>query len=370
MTTNLVSAVARFLTPDVVGKIAAASGLEDSTIARQAVNAAVPTILSGLASLAGRPGGAQRIADAITDQSGDPAEITSHIASSTNMAADGTRILSSLFGGHVPATLSSILSRFIGVGEGSMRMVLGLLAPAVMSVLGREWRASGLDQAGLAEMLSEQKNAIGAAIPAGLKSVLEEARPFASIPTVAPAERRRYEAPPVDDVVRRTANVQHAIEAPKASSVHWAYWVLPLLAFGTLFWYMLPTGPETDTSAPPKSAALPSGPKSDRAIYLATAPANWVSIGSAPNEYVNADIYNPAGEKVGTVKDILVGPDGKMAAAVISIGRFLGIGERDVAVLFSTLKVENRETGRRIVIDARKDALLAAPAFELRSLKQ
>src|SRR3990172_3830813 len=113
MTTNLVSAVARFLTPDVVGKIAAASSLEDSTIARQAVNAAVPTILSGLASLAGRPGGARRIADAITGQSGDPADITSHIASSTHMAADGTRVLSSLFGENAPGTLASILSRFV-----------------------------------------------------------------------------------------------------------------------------------------------------------------------------------------------------------------------------------------------------------------
>ncbi len=369
MTTNLVSAVARFLTPDVVRKIAAASGLEDSTIGQQAVNAAVPTILSGLASLAGKPGGAKKIGTAVADQSFDPASIASHIASSTNLAADGTRILSSLFGGNVPGALSSILSRFVGTGEGSMRMVLGLLAPVIMSVLGREQRAANLDDNALARMLGEQKNALSAAMPPGLKSILEDAMPFASIATVAPTERRAYEAPPADRDIPRTAAMQYAVEEPRANrGFHWAYWVLPLLALGALFWYMLPAGPDTEPL--PRTTSLPPRTEPARAVYLQTAPANWVSIGSAPNEYVNADIYNRAGEKVGTVKDILVGPDGKMAAAIINVGRFLGIGDRDVAVLFSTLKVENRETGQRIVIDTVKDTLLAAPAFEHRAPKQ
>jgi sporulation protein YlmC with PRC-barrel domain len=370
MTINLVSAAARFLTPDVVRKIAAASGLEDSTLGQQAVNAAVPTILSGLASLAGKPGGAKKIGNAIADQSFDPAGIVSQIASSTNLAADGTRILSSLLGGNVSGTLAAILGRFVGAGEGSMRMVLGLLAPVIMSVLGREQRAANLDDNGLARMLGEQKDAITAAMPSGLKSILEDAMPFASIPTVAPAaERRSYDAPAADRYVPRTAGIQHAVEEPQASrGVHWAYWALPLLALGALFWYMLPAGPDVEPQ--PRTTSLPPRTEATKVAYLQTVPTNWVSIGSAPNEYVNADIYNRAGEKVGTVKDILVGPDGKMNAAVINVGRFLGIGDRDVAVPFSTLKVENREAGRRIVIDAVKEGLLAAPAFDQRVPKQ
>ena len=50
MATDVVSAVSRFLTPEVMGKLAAASGL-DSGMARTAVSAAVPSILSGLASI-------------------------------------------------------------------------------------------------------------------------------------------------------------------------------------------------------------------------------------------------------------------------------------------------------------------------------
>jgi hypothetical protein len=370
MTTNLVSAIARFLTPDVVSKIAAASGLQDSTIGQQAVSAAVPAILSGLVSLAGKPSGARKIANAIDDQLLDPAGTISHITTSTNLAADGTRILSSLFGGNAPGALASILGRFVGAGDGSMRTLMGLVMPVVMSVLGREQRAAGLDEYGLANMLAEQKNAIASAMPAGLKSALEDARPFASIATVASAEERPYEAQPVDrDIVRQTSKIQHAMEATKPNNgVHWAYWAIPLLAFGALFWYLLPTEP--DVSPPPKSASLPSRVDAAKAVYLETVPASWTSIGATPNEYVNADIYNRAGERVGSIKDILVGPDGKVAAAVISVGRFLGIGDRDVAVLFSTLKVEQKDAGRRIVIDVVKDSLLTAPAFERRVPKQ
>jgi sporulation protein YlmC with PRC-barrel domain len=127
---------------------------------------------------------------------------------------------------------------------------------------------------------------------------------------------------------------------------------------------MLPTEP--DVGAPSRTAAVSPRSEPAKAVYLETVPRTWVSIGTAPNEYVNTDVYNRAGEKIGTVKDILVGPDGKMAAAIISVGRFLGIGERDVAVLFSTLNVEQKDSGRRIVVDVVKDGLQAAPAFERR----
>ena len=66
----------------------------------------------------------------------------------------------------------------------------------------------------------------------------------------------------------------------------------------------------------------------DKSLYLTKAPDGWTSIGA----YHNQEIYNRAGEKIGVVKDLLVGPDGKINAAVIGVGRFLGIGEKDVAV--------------------------------------
>ena len=106
-----------------------------------------------------------------------------------------------------------------------------------------------------------------------------------------------------------------------------------------------------------------------KTIYLTSAPDNWVSLGSA-NDYVNHEIHNRAGQNLGTIKDILKGPDGNMAAAVINVGRFLGIGDKDVAVPFSALQVELQDNHRRIVLNVAEDELKAAPAFERRKTSQ
>ncbi len=66
---NIVSAVSQYLTPDLVAKMASASGISDRTTAQKAVGAAVPAILSSLAALASKPGGERQLADAIAKQS-------------------------------------------------------------------------------------------------------------------------------------------------------------------------------------------------------------------------------------------------------------------------------------------------------------
>jgi sporulation protein YlmC with PRC-barrel domain len=43
-------------------------------------------------------------------------------------------------------------------------------------------------------------------------------------------------------------------------------------------------------------------------------------------------IYNHSHEKIGTISDLLVDSGGKVQAVVISVGGFLGLGERNVAV--------------------------------------
>ena len=66
---NIVSAVSQFLTPDMVARMASASGISDRATAQTAVAAAVPAILSSLANLASKPDGERRLADAIAKQS-------------------------------------------------------------------------------------------------------------------------------------------------------------------------------------------------------------------------------------------------------------------------------------------------------------
>jgi len=138
----------------------------------------------------------------------------------------------------------------------------------------------------------------------------------------------------------------------KPQAANWAYWVLPLLALGGLLMYMLSSGRQT---------VEPVRTSENRAIYLTSVPDSWVSIRGRPNDYVNQDIYNRAGDKLGTIKDVLVGADDKVTVAIINVGRYLGLGDKDVAVPHSALQ---RDGTRRIVIDATRENLQAAPAFK------
>ena len=99
-------------------------------------------------------------------------------------------------------------------------------------------------------------------------------------------------------------------------------------------------------------------------VYFVRADQNWRSIGASPNDYVNQPIHRADGVMLGTVRDLLVRPDGTTAAAVLSVGRQLGIGEKEVAVPISILRMERRENGLRVVVDVEKDALLSAPSYE------
>ena len=63
MATNLISLVMKFLTPDMVGRIASALGL-DRNDASSAIEAGVPALLAALTGVAAKPGGPQKLADA------------------------------------------------------------------------------------------------------------------------------------------------------------------------------------------------------------------------------------------------------------------------------------------------------------------
>src|SRR5262245_10265905 len=69
MATNLVSLTMQYLNPDMIGRIAAALGL-DRNKTQSAVGAAVPGLLAGFSHVAEQSDGAQRLAVAVRQESG------------------------------------------------------------------------------------------------------------------------------------------------------------------------------------------------------------------------------------------------------------------------------------------------------------
>jgi sporulation protein YlmC with PRC-barrel domain len=107
-------------------------------------------------------------------------------------------------------------------------------------------------------------------------------------------------------------------------------------------------GQPTDASPPSKLA------------YVATAPQGAASV----RTYFDREVYNGDGEKIGVIRDLVLGPDGGIYAAVIGVGDFLGIGEKNVAVKFSSIRTVPHDNEQRLVADAPKDALKEAPSFQ------
>ncbi len=63
------------------------------------------------------------------------------------------------------------------------------------------------------------------------------------------------------------------------------------------------------------------------------------------------------------MNDFLIGPDGNLTAAVIGVGGFLGIGEKNIAVPYSALQTKMQDNETIVVLNATKAELQAAPDY-------
>ena len=83
------------------------------------------------------------------------------------------------------------------------------------------------------------------------------------------------------------------------------------------------------------------------------------------SKVIGSSVYNDHDEKVGSIDDLLVSKDGKLSA-VLSVGGFLGIGNKFVLVPSSDLVFGNtqKDNDNRVVLKgATKDSLKAQGAY-------
>ncbi len=79
------------------------------------------------------------------------------------------------------------------------------------------------------------------------------------------------------------------------------------------------------------------------------------------------NVYDRSDAKIGVINDLVIDRDGRVAAVVIGVGGFLGIGEKNVGVPFQDIKISMRENNEWLVLDRSRDDLRAAPAFGVAS---
>ncbi len=81
---------------------------------------------------------------------------------------------------------------------------------------------------------------------------------------------------------------------------------------------------------------------------------------------IGLDVYNTANKNIGQIKDIAMGPYGRLQAYVVSVGGFLGLGEHYVAVNPSSIKVSYNSSDKKwhATMDTTADKLKGAPEFK------
>jgi sporulation protein YlmC with PRC-barrel domain len=119
------------------------------------------------------------------------------------------------------------------------------------------------------------------------------------------------------------------------------------------------------------------------AILMATSPLAFAQSNTAPPEasatatnptgtviqsdqfraskMLGSSVYDVQNRDIGSVKDLVIDNDGRVADAVVDVGTFLGMGGKYVAVPLSAIKTDNN----RLTLDMTKEQLQAAQAYNL-----
>jgi hypothetical protein len=115
-----------------------------------------------------------------------------------------------------------------------------------------------------------------------------------------------------------------------------------------------------DTTAPAPSAT-PSQSETTTMEKPATAYKGQLSV----NDLINKSVKNAANESVGDINDIRIDSDGNIAAVIVGVGGFLGLGEKNVALPYDQLSFMRDSDGSLVVTaDVTKESLQAAPEWK------
>jgi hypothetical protein len=138
----------------------------------------------------------------------------------------------------------------------------------------------------------------------------------------------------------------------------------------------LAQSPSPPASTTPPPAATQTAPKADmpkadmKADTGTTGSAQFVS-SQKPDQFLaskfkGTDVMGAENEKIGDVSDILFDKDGKIEAYVVSVGGFLGMGAKEVAMAPSAFQVQKdpNDSAPKLKVSMTKDQLKQAANFE------
>ena len=246
MAIDLVGLVSRSLTPQSVGDLARALGINEAA-AQKLVAAAIPTVLASLATTAAAPGGAKKIADAVSNSDPDLLTKLAGNINGGNVRAlnEGANLLGGLLGGSGLINLVGALSQHAGVPQPAAQTTIGSIVQAAIGAVAQQDPSDWSDGNAIAALLGSQKDAIAAALPGELKQALSAtgllaglgslaAAGTAAAPTLGAARAAAARAP-----ATTRAAPSPAPAAPRPSRFPtWAIILIIVIVLVAIWWYM------------------------------------------------------------------------------------------------------------------------------------
>jgi hypothetical protein len=120
------------------------------------------------------------------------------------------------------------------------------------------------------------------------------------------------------------------------------------------------SNPPQEPAATP-SLNSPAGAPTNSDLTVATVKLQG---GLRISKLIGSAVYNDQNEKIGSLDDLIMKDGNRIILAVVSVGGFLGMGNKLVAVPYDQLHLDmNKDETKVTMPGASKDALNAMPTF-------
>jgi Bacterial protein of unknown function (DUF937) len=277
MAINLVSLVQQFLTPQMVGSLARAVGVNEA-VAQKLVAAALPAILAALGTAAAAPGGAQKVSDAISNSDPDLlTKLSGAVAGgNTQLLGEGANLLSGLLGGGGLASLAAALSQHAGAPQAAAQPLIGAVTHAVVGTIGQQDPSNWSDPSAILSMFNSQKSAIAAALPSDVSKALGASGLLAGLGGAATAAAQTATSTVSSAATAASSTASSAARSAQAAASRssgfpmWAIILIVIVVLVAIYWFVT----QSQKPAEPAKTGMfdPSAPI-EYALQAAPSPA-------------------------------------------------------------------------------------------------
>lgn len=114
------------------------------------------------------------------------------------------------------------------------------------------------------------------------------------------------------------------------------------------------------------AATQPDATQPDATVAAAAPPSDAI----LASQFMGQAVYSSANENVGEINDVVMTKSLDNTVAIVGVGGFLGIGQKDVAIPINDIKVEkDANNALHLTIASTKEQLEAMPGFDRTAMK-